>query len=282
MNDTELLKALGLGFEDAAKIIGVRRQTLYEGVTAKDGRSTAKRRGGSRSQTDNAVAASYLNADRLLAIWNSFASREDWGRANIVRDALVARHPKLEKLVAPYEVGGTDSPSEFNFSEVWIFSREPIEIKSAAFRREMSKPLKDAEKKLVYFVPSDEIAARLLTVLRVAADGDLKKVFIVVTNAVLLCPHTVVAFVSSKDGQDEVMAGVMPEPPKGTEVWKRVVRLPMKADSDDVQMNYFKDVCDTLMQAGLLDAGDRFKLPVTPIVGGGGIPQFKIFYPETK
>lgn len=282
MNDTELLKSLDLGFEDAAKIIGVRRQTLYEGVTAKDGRSTAKRRGGYRSQTESTVAASYLNADRLLAIWNFFASREDWSRANVVRDALVARHPKLGLLIAPYQWPRIDNPSDFPFSELWVFSREPIEINSAAFRQQMSEPLKNPAKKLVYFVPSDDIATELLNVLLVAAARDLKMVFIVVTNAVLLCPHTVIAYVPSKDGPDEVKAGVMPQPPTGTEVWEQVVSLPMKAEGREVKMNHFKDVCKTLMQAGLLDASDRFKLPVTPIVGGGGIPQFKIFYPETK
>jgi hypothetical protein len=273
MNDTELLKGLDLGFEDAAKIIGVRRQTLYEGVTAKDGRSTDKRRGGSRPQANSVVAASYLNADRLLAIWNHFATHEDWSRANIVRDALVARHPKLEKLIAPYEVSGTDSPSDFNFSEVWIFSREPIEIQSPAFRQEMSAPLKEDKKRLIYFVPSDEVASRLLTVLRVTAGGDMKEVYIVVTTAVLLCPHWMVAFIQSANGEDEVLAGVMPEPPKGMEFWKRVVRVPQR---------YFPNVCDTLMQAGLLDASDRFKLPAKSVVGGGGLPQFQIFYPEIK
>ena len=55
--------------------------------------------------------------------------------------------------------------------------------------------------------------------------------------------------------------------------WKRVVRVPQ---------SYFQNVCDTLMQAGLLDASDRFKLPAKNVVGGGLVPQFKIFYPETK
>lgn len=271
MTDRELLVKLDIGFAETAGIIGVKRQVLHRAVseTPPEGRRGVAR----KLEEAEGVAQNYLNADRLLAMWRHFFDAGNHRAANLIRDEIAVRHPRLSKMISPYEVQPED-PDEFQFHEVWILSVEPLELHHPAFRQKMGKPLKEQGKRLVYFVPSDDVASELLTVLRVAADGKLKDVFIVVTAAVLLCPHWFIAFIpTNAEGHDQVLAGVLPDLPEDLPTLKRVVRVPE---------TYFRNVQRTLMQAGLLDARDRFKLPPKSVVGGGAIPQFRIFYPDMK
>jgi hypothetical protein len=270
MTDVELLQQLNLSIPVAAEIIGISRQVLHRALKPHDG--VSGRRGVAKSNPSSANY--YLNADRLLAIWRHYVENGDARAANLIRDIVIERHPGVGEMIAPY-MERTDDPESIHFSECWIFSREPFEIHYPEFRRKVKSQLQSVERRLVYFVPSADVASKLLTVLQVASDGRLNHVYIVITSAVLLCPHWFVAFIPSdqRGKPDEVLAGVMPEPPAGKESWEQTVKVPE---------NYFRNARDTLMQVGLLDARDRFRLPSTRDVGGGALPEFIIYYPDVE
>lgn len=271
MKDTELLEQLDLSIADAAKIIKISRQVLHRGLKEDD---VSKRRGVVRSDKSSTTTAHYLNADRLLALWHHFVAKGDEHAADLIRDVMIERHPEVGEMISPF-AENVGSPKGVRFSECWVFSGEPLEIDNLEFREGMKSHLQAAERRHVYFVPTEAVASQLLAVLQVASDRKLKEVYIVVTSAVFLCPHWFVLFDFQVDGgkTHNIFAGVMPEPPEGQEIWKQVVKVP---DS------YFRSARNTLMAAGLLDARDRFNPLSKHRRGDSTLPEFTLYYPSAE
>lgn len=269
MTDIELLRELGLSMQAAAKLLRVSRQVLHRALTQTPDTS---RRGVAKTNTE--ASKNYFNADRLLTLWRAHVEKGDARGANLIRDVVIERHREVGEMIAPY-AEKTGVLEHFKFSEGWVFSREPLEIHYPVFRRGMKTHLQSTERRLVYFVPNNDVADQLLAVLRVASDGNLNEVYIVVTAAVSLCPHWFVIFAPSgvRKDSEEIFVGITPDPPHGTKIWEQMVKVPQ---------SYFRNARDTLMQAGLLDAHDRFKLPSQKISMAGSHPNFTIFYPELE
>jgi predicted transcriptional regulator len=275
MTDKELVHQLGLDIQEVADLLGVKRPVVSRALSEvkPSRRGTAPGKSGSLKQRKH-----YFNLDRLLALLRYFQAKSDEKSkvsANLLRKTIEERHPEAAELIKGFLLTA-QKVKDFVFSEAWIFSREPLEVHYTDFRQGMKVHLQHEKRRLVYFVPSKEVAAKLIAALRVAAEGEEKliQVFVVITTAVLLSPHWCIVFVPSarNDGTDDVLVGVMPEPPEGKRIWEEaLVKVPG---------SYFRDVRDTLMQAGLLNASDRFKKPATRNVGGGAIPEFEIYYPQ--
>lgn len=172
--DEQILKRAHLSQSEAAKLIGVHRQSISRGIKNPD--------------------SNYLTIDSLLTI-SSRLSKSNDDRSAIVRELIVEYYPKSEALVDELLKGIDDvNPAHTVFEELWVFSPLPKECSSTDYLKYMLEfHFLDPQKTIIYFTPPGFVSEQLKSVLSRTLEGRdpnaTASILIFSTKISLYSPH---------------------------------------------------------------------------------------------
>jgi hypothetical protein len=165
--DQGILERLDMRHAELARILGVTRQAATQGI--------------------NQPNRDYLTPDRIRHVYTTLRETNQ-ERAAILRDWAREREPDLvPHLDAAPPRTFPNLPEFTDFTELWIFSALPFELREHRYIGEMTKHLLSPHTVLAYFVPPGEVSEALQ---RLFADQEVRaSLYIIETAAVLMMPH---------------------------------------------------------------------------------------------
>ena len=176
--DKDIVEKLGLPVARLASFLNITRQSVTQGL----------------NKTDN-----YLDNGRLLRIYNQLRTK-DQEKANKLKKIAIEYYPDKKNIFEQQDVKVIpNSPTESNFKELWVFSKEPYELQDQMYLKQMADlHYHDKEKTIIYFINPGkaELLANTLrstfTAFKHKSINDYARVFVLESTAIYLSPHFII------------------------------------------------------------------------------------------